>query len=122
MEGTQRSAARFIAGNYDKAACVTGILNDLNIPLLSERRKENRLLLMYRLNSGLTLNGSVINSLLPPDHFGRKNHPKKLKLIQTECNYRRYSFLPRTVFDWTSLPASVVTANSLMQFRNFIVG
>ena len=46
---------------------------------------------------------------------------RKLKLIQTECNYRRYSFLPRTVFEWNSLPTSVVTVNSPMQFRTSIV-
>ena len=53
IEMVQRRAARFISNNYNRSdGAVTSILNNLNLSSLEERRKNIRLTIMYKINSG----------------------------------------------------------------------
>jgi len=47
IEIIQRRAARWVYSNYDYYSSVSTMLNDLNKPMLEDRRKVNRLSLLY---------------------------------------------------------------------------
>ena len=45
----QKRAARFVTGNYNyETGCMTGILGQLKWESLKKRRKDNRLILLYK--------------------------------------------------------------------------
>ena len=55
LEKIQKKAARFIKGDYHsrEPGCVTKVLADLDLPTLQDRRRENRLCLLYKIDRGL---------------------------------------------------------------------
>ena len=66
IEKIQRNAARFVKNNYSRHSSVTQMMHDLKWKPLESRRRENRLVLLYK----------IINNLvaIPPDkHLERKN-------------------------------------------------
>ena len=57
LESVQKRAARFVTGNYNyETGSMTGILGQLKWESLKKRRKDNRLILLYK---GLKGNASV---------------------------------------------------------------
>ena len=55
LERTQRKAARFITGDYHsrESGCMTRMLKELELSTLQQRRKEDRLCLLYKISRGL---------------------------------------------------------------------
>ena len=53
LEQVQRSAARFVMGDFERSSSVTAMLNHLKWPSLQERRFQNRLLMMYKIRHHL---------------------------------------------------------------------
>ena len=63
LEKVQKQSARFITGNYSyEPGSMTSILNQLKLPPLAIRRKQNRLILMYspRRKSSVTITRSSL--------------------------------------------------------------
>ena len=49
LESVQKRAARFVTGNYNyETGSMTGILGQLKWESLKKRRKDNRLILLYK--------------------------------------------------------------------------
>ena len=49
FESVQKRAARFVTGNYSyETGSMTGILGQLKLECLKKRRKDNRLVLLYK--------------------------------------------------------------------------
>ena len=48
----------------------------------------------------------------------RANHPYKLYVEPAKCNPYKYSFSIRIVWNWNSLPGSIVEAGSLSRFKS----
>ena len=71
----QKCAARFMTGNYKyETGSMTGILGQLKWESLKKRRKDNRLLLLYK---GLKGKASIpTENLIPKTRRGRNQHPK----------------------------------------------
>lgn len=115
LEGVQRRAARTVNHLWAKDVCVTKLLSDLGWCKLEEARYEHRLSLFYDIFYGNTIldRSGFMN---PPSYFSRHDHPQKLKLYQTKHNYARYSFFPRTTFEWNSLPGNVTSSASRASF------
>ena len=64
LESVQKRAARFVTGNYDyETGSMTGILGQLKWESLKKRRKDNRLILLYK---GLKGKASVPTDDLSP--------------------------------------------------------
>ena len=63
LESVQKRAARFVTGNYDyETGSMTGILGQLKWESLKKRRKDNRLILLYK---GLKGKASVPTEAYP---------------------------------------------------------
>ena len=95
------------------------VLVELNWKPLASRRREKRLVLLYK----------IVNNLvaIPPDeHFAYKAHSNRSKttnskLIEVkhcDIDTYRYSFFPRTSLEWNRLSdREVVDCQSVNQFK-----
>ena len=118
LNRVQNRAARFCMGDYRCTSSVSHMVNQLGWPLLSSRRKTNRLLELYKAINGL--------SPVPCDLLQRHNAPYRtrstvggISFVQPFCktNSFKYSFFPRTVADWNMLPHNITTLPTLDQFH-----
>ena len=73
LEKVQNRAARFVTRNYDyETGSMTGILGQLKWESLKKRRKDNRLILLYK---GLKGKAKIpTDDLIPKTRRGRNQH------------------------------------------------
>ena len=91
------------------------MLRELQWDSLEERRKRNRLTLLYKIHNGQT--GIDATKYLTPLRYksGHVNaEPFKVQFTHTE--YFKFSFFPRTIREWNILPQNVVKAPSHAAF------
>ena len=122
IEMVQRRAARFVIGNYSKTSgTVTNILQQLNWPTLEQRRKESRLINLYKIQHE--------NIAIPlPDYIQRQQasntrqyHPSKFRVMGPKTNVYKNSYFPRTILEWNSLPQSLYNIHNLDNFKTVLV-
>ena len=116
--------------------CVTEMLNELKLPTLQDRCRDQRLSLMYK----------VVERHVPainPDHYIQPqrqrrairatrftdyqhknivenystNNSKCFKRIPAKTEKFKNSFFVRTVYDWNKLDDSVINTDSVNNFR-----
>ena len=112
----QRRAARFVTGNYDSASSVTGMLQHLGWQSLEERRKNARLTTLFKIKHDIV--DIPAPDLKTPSRHSRNANENTYTRIQTTKNYRKFSFFPRTVADWNSLPSEITSKTNLGTFSN----
>ena len=111
LERVQRKAARFCTQDYQQAASVTDMLKELNWDTLETRRKKARLTRMYKLSHNL-ININAESHLIPhPETRTRGSHPRKYFIPRASKDILKFSFFPRTINEWNSLPKEIVTLN-----------
>ena len=141
LERVQRSAARFITGDYKSRheGCVTNMLDDLDLPSLEERRRQQRLTFLYKVVKGHV---PAINI----DHYFRAQKPKRtirakqfedfvkkniversvcnnnqcFKQLPAKTEQFRNSFFVRTTHDWNILSDNIVNCDTVESFRTLI--
>ena len=118
LEQVQRRAARFVPRTYTREeGCVTNALKLLNWPTLEKRRQVARLTLMYK----CVTNQAAIDIPCYVHHQSslktRASHPLKFIPLQPSCDTYKYSFWPRTIIDWNSLPSDYLTMDSTVKFK-----
>ena len=118
LEQVQRRAARFVTSTYTREeGCVTNALKLLNWPTLEKRRQVARLTLMYK----CVTNQAAIDIPCYVHHQSslktRASHPLKFIPLQPSCDTYKYSFWPRTIIDWNSLPSDYLTLDSTAKFK-----
>lgn len=92
---------------YSRYQSVSKLIKELEWDSLSLRRTVNRLAIMYKI-----LNKQIATDI-PPEVVKqsrslRRCHKYSFIQIQTRVDSDKYSFFPRTIIDWNSLPESVV--------------
>ena len=118
LERVQRSAARFVKSDYGQKSSVTKMMEELNWKPLHQRRREHRLVLLYK----------IINNLvaIPKDDYldfntrdSRQGHSKQILVKSSDrgCNVHKYSFFPRTILDWNELSQEEVDCPTLDKFK-----
>ena len=139
LENVQRSAARFIMKDYHsrQEGCVTEMLISLRLPTLQDRRRDQRLSLMYKVVEGHV---PAINKddYIQPQRQRRAiratwfkdyehknivenystNNSKCYKPIPAKTENFKNSFFVRTIYDWNKLDDSVINSDSVNSFRN----
>ena len=118
LEQVQRRAARFVTRTYTREeGCVTNALKLLNWPTLGKRRQVARLTLMYK----RVTNQAAIDIPCYVHHQSslktKASHPLKFIPLQPSCDTYKYSFWPRTIIDWNSLPSDYLTLDSTAKFK-----
>ena len=95
-----------MTGNYNyETGCMTGILGQLKWESLKKRRKDNRLILLYK---GLKGKASVpTDDLIPKTRRCRNQHSMAFQAPIANTDVYKGSFFPQTIRDWNALPDSL---------------
>ena len=103
LESVQKRAARFVSGNYNyETGSMTGILGRLKWESLKKRRKDNRLILLYK---GLNGKASIpTDDLIPKTRRGKNQHSKAFQTPIATTDVYKDSFFTQTIRDWNALP------------------
>ena len=120
LEAVQRREARFVTNNHKRTeGTVTNIMKDLQWPSLEQRRKTNRLAIMYKIQND--------QIAIPIPHYlhrqtaqTRQFHPQRFRTVAIHSDTYKHSFFPRTIKDWNSLTPSMYDAKSLVVFKQCI--
>ena len=118
IESVQRSAARFVCGDYRRTSSVIEMTKSLHWPLLQDRRADKDLEIFYNIEKGL------VNVPFPEKLIKRRmntrGHGRRYVQIGGSISSYHHSFFVRTVQKWNALPADAVEADSLVTFKNRI--
>ena len=114
-----RSSAkkRFVKNDYNcEPGTVTSAYRDLKWRSLEERRKMARLALFHKI-----LNQNVCVRLPSYIYINplntRSSTRSRLTSISATCNVYKYSFMPRTITEWNSLPVAVTSQKNTELFK-----
>ena len=94
LEAVQRRAARFVTNNHKRTeGTVTQILQDLQWPSLEQRRKNNRLAILYKIQND--------KIAIPIPHYlcrqavqTRQFHPQRFSIVATHTDSYKFGFIP----------------------------
>ena len=98
-----------IKGNYNyETGSMTGILGQLKWESLKKRRKDNRLILLYK---GLKGKASVTtDDLIHKTRRCRNQHSMAFQTPIANTDVYKHSFFPQTIRDWNALPNSLISS------------
>ena len=88
---------------------MTGILVQLNWEFLKKRRKNKRLILLYKGLKGKAM--IATDDLIPKTRRGRNQHSLALQIPSASKDVYKYSFFPQTIRDWNDLPESMISSS-----------
>ena len=118
IEAVQRRAAHFALSQFRNISSVNNMLEALGWPTLEHWRQTCRLLMLYKIQSGLAHCPTLKAKLVPLPSRQWCTHDKQLTLLTTRTQHRGSSFLPKTIRDWNLLPIKVVGAPTLDAFES----
>ena len=106
LESVQKRAARFVTGNYNyETGSMTGILGQLKWESLKKRRKDNRLILLYK---GFKGKASVpTDDLIPKTRRCRNQHSVAFQTPTANTDVYKGS---ETIRAWNALPDSLTSS------------
>ena len=109
LEKVQNRAARFVTRNYIREeGSMTGILEQLKWESLKKRRKDNRLILLYK---GLKGKARIpTGDLVPKTRHCRNQHSMAFQIPTASLDAYKCSFFPQTIRDWNNLPDSLISS------------
>ena len=87
---------------------MTGILENLKCESLKKRRKDSRLILLYKGLKGAAC--IPTDDLIPPIRCSKNHHLLTFQIPATRTDIYKGSFLPQTIRDWNALPDSIITS------------
>ena len=118
LDRVQRKVSRFCSNNYHPTASVTAMLNELGWSSLEARRTLTRITLLHKMSRHLI--DIDVDLYLQPhtERRTRGSHNYKYRLDKATKNVYFYSFFPRTIRQWNSLPSDIVDENSLDIFKS----
>ena len=97
---------------------VTAMLDKLQWPTLKDRRHHLIAAMMYKIvNNLIDIEASLY---LTPITSATRGHSRRYLYIQARINAYLHSFFPSAVRIWNRLPAQLVNATSLEQFKILI--
>ena len=119
LEQINTRAARFISNNYTYTpGTATHIKQHLNMQPLATRRHAHRLHIMYKITNNhidITKQDYLHHSNI---RNTRNSHTQKYVRYQTDTDSYKYSFFPRTICDWNSLPQHIINSPTIHSFTN----
>ena len=92
---------------------MTGILGQLKWESLKKRRKDKRLILLYK---GLKGKARIpTDDLIPKTGRGRNHHSLafQIHVPSASKDVYKYGFFPQTIRDWNDLPESLIFSSEL---------
>jgi hypothetical protein len=125
IEMIQRKAARFCLNRYQKLDSVTDMLQQLNWKSLASRRRANRLSAFSKVfNREESLNDLSSLVIQAPYNGLRNANLLRIQSITCRKNIGHYSFIPRSIREWNSLPPEILNLNNIQcssYFRDLLL-
>ena len=108
LESVPKRAARIVTGNYNyESGSMTGILGQLKWESFKIRRKDNRLILLYK---GLKGKASVpTDDLIPKTRRFRYQYSVAFNTPIANTIVYKGRFVVQTIRDWSALPDSLIS-------------
>ena len=102
----------YICQNVEtETGSMTGILEELKWETLQKRRKDNRLILLYK---GLKGKARIpTDDLIPKNRRCRNQHFLVFQIPTASIDAYLKSFFPQTIRDWNVLPDSLISSAEL---------
>ena len=119
IEKVQRRAARFVTNKYRNISSVGNMLQHLEWRSLSDRRKDSRLVMLYKIEHEKVAIPKN-NILIPQTRQTRHSNSNSFQIPSCKTQYRKESFFPRTITDWNKLPDNIVNCTSVESFKSSI--
>ena len=112
LEKVQNRVTRFVTRNYVyETGSMTGILGQLKWESLKKRRKDNRLILLYK---GLKGKARIpTDDLIPKTRRDRNQHSLAFQIPSASKDVYKNSFFHKTIRDWNDLPESLISSSEL---------
>ena len=88
---------------------MTGILGQLKWESLMKRRKDNRLILLYKYLKGKAR--IPTDDLIPKTRRGRNQHSLAFQIPSASKDVYKYNFFTQTIRDWNDLPESLISTS-----------
>ncbi len=120
IEGVQRRAARFVCNDYSRHSSISQMMTELRWTPLKERRRDQRLTFFHRIVHDLVAIPSDIMHI--NSRKQRTSHSKCIKMVACKTDTYKYSFIPRTIPEWNSLPESAVLCETSDAFKTVLRG
>ena len=112
LEKIQNSGPRFVTRNYvNETGSMADILGQLKLESLKNRRKYNRLILLYKGLNGKARIPTV--DFIPKKRRGRNQHSLAFQIPSASKDVYKYSFFHQTIRDWNDLPESLISSSKL---------
>ena len=97
------TGARFVTGNYKRGSSVTEMKKGVGVGIIGEEKESEQ---------GLHFTSSPMGRLAIPTQtilrpVLRSSRHSQFIQIATNKNSLKYSFMPRTVIDWNSIPVHI---------------
>ena len=90
---------------------VVSHLQETKSESLKKRRKDNRLVLLYK---GLKGKARIpTDDFIPKTRRGRNQHALAFQIPSASKDVYKYSFFPQTIRDWNDLPESLISSSEL---------
>ncbi len=116
IEMVQRRAARFTLNRFHNTSSVTNMVELLGWRSLEYRRLDASLCLFYKIVNGMVLIPAD-QYLIPISRSTRLHHPLAFQIPHSNSDYHKFSFFPRTIRVWNSLPHSFVSAPTIDAYK-----
>ena len=115
LERTQRRAARFITGKYDRQASVSDMLTKIKLPTLRARRAAIKVTTFYK---GINRQLDIPTFHLKPSARCTRGNQIKYHQISCRLDITNSSFFPDAIRLWNRLPQEVAAAPTLESFKS----
>ncbi len=115
LEAVQRRAARSVMNDHDRTSSVTAMLHRLKWETLEERRAKSRVMLFYKVVTGL-VEVTLPTYIIQGSQLTR-GHSLRFLVPTVRLDVYKHSFYPASIRLWNGLPAEAVTSASPDAFR-----
>jgi len=101
--------------DYRHTTSVTGLLGELGWLPLFEHRKHSRLTVFYKVFNNIS--AISLDHLSVSSRHTRASNENKFMSLPVRTGAFKYSFFPRTITDWNSLPLAIRLSQSIQSFH-----
>ena len=107
LDKVQHHTARYACNNYMERTqgCVTAMVKSLGWETLQERRKMQRLTMLFKIKHNLVETPEAESIVWSND--SRRRGSRRLFIPYFSVTVCKMSFFPRTIQDWNKLPSSI---------------
>ena len=116
IERVQRSAARFVTGDYRRTSSASDMCTNLMWNSLYTRRRIRDATMFFKIHHGL-VHISLPVIITTADARTRRQHKHKLRTLPATCTPYQQSFYVRCIRLWNALTEEAVTASTAEVFQ-----